>query len=81
MQRTQIYLASDQATWLDERARADGTTRSALIRDAIERYLDGGPAMLDWAIFARRWRGRPTFATSRCSSGWRPPTRAERPLR
>jgi predicted transcriptional regulator len=39
MQRTQIYLSSEQAARLAQRARASGTTKSTLIREAIEEYL------------------------------------------
>ena len=39
MRRTQIYLSSEQAARLAQRARAAGTTRSTLIREAIEEYL------------------------------------------
>jgi len=39
MRRTQIYLSSDQAASLARRARAAGTTKSNLIREAIEEYL------------------------------------------
>jgi predicted DNA-binding protein len=39
MRRTQIYLSSEQATRLSQRARAAGSTRSTLIREAIEEYL------------------------------------------
>jgi predicted DNA-binding protein len=39
MRRTQIYLSSDQAASLARRARAAGTTKSNLIREAIEDYL------------------------------------------
>jgi predicted transcriptional regulator len=39
MRRTQIYLSSDQAASLARRARAAGTTKSNLIRKAIEDYL------------------------------------------
>jgi predicted transcriptional regulator len=39
MERTQIYLSPHQTAELDRRARARGTTRSALIREAVERYL------------------------------------------
>ena len=40
VRRTQIYLDEGAAGRLDERARARGATRSELIRDAIDRYLD-----------------------------------------
>jgi predicted transcriptional regulator len=39
MRRTQIYLSSDQAARLARRARAAGTTKSMLIREAIDEYL------------------------------------------
>ena len=39
MKRTQIYLEADQDRRLAGRARAAGTTKSTLIREAIESYL------------------------------------------
>jgi len=39
MRRTQIYLDDDQDRRLAARARADGTTKSALIRAAIDQFL------------------------------------------
>jgi hypothetical protein len=39
MRRTQIYLSSDQAASLARRARAAGTTKSNLIREAVQDYL------------------------------------------
>lgn len=36
VERTQIYLSKEQATALDREARRTGTTRSHLIRQAIE---------------------------------------------
>ncbi len=39
MRRTQIYLGEDQDAMLDARARATGTTKSALVRDAIDAFL------------------------------------------
>jgi predicted DNA-binding protein len=39
MKRTQIYLEADQDRRLATRARADGTTKSTVIREAIETYL------------------------------------------
>ena len=39
MERTQIYLSEGQTRELDRRARARGTTRSQLIREALEQYL------------------------------------------
>ena len=43
VERTQIYLSKAQAAALDREARRSGTTRSHLIREAIEaRYGSGG---------------------------------------
>lgn len=39
VRRTQIYLDNAQDALLDDRARATGTTKSALIRDAIDAFL------------------------------------------
>ena len=39
MKRTQIYLAADQDGRLARRAIGSGTTKSMLIREAIEAYL------------------------------------------
>ena len=40
VERTQIYLSREQATALDREAKRRGTTRSHLIREAIDRtYL------------------------------------------
>jgi len=41
VRRTQIYLDQEQDDRLARRAEAEGTTRSALIRRAIDRYLHG----------------------------------------
>lgn len=64
MQRTQIYLAADEAAALDQEARRSGHTRSHLIREAIRaKYLpsdrtdDEFFAVLDAAFGA--WRDRP----------------------
>lgn len=39
MRRTQIYLGEDQHKLLDARARTTGTTKSALVRSAIDAFL------------------------------------------
>lgn len=39
MKRTQIYLEDDQDRQVQARARADGTTKSAVIRAAIDQFL------------------------------------------
>jgi hypothetical protein len=41
MRRTQIYLDESQVDRLAERAAAQGTTRSDLIREAVDAYLAG----------------------------------------
>lgn len=43
MRRTQIYIDDDQDRRLARRARASGKTKSALIREAIERFLGNRP--------------------------------------
>lgn len=39
MRRTQIYIGDDQEHALAQRARAEGRTKSDLIRQAIDSYL------------------------------------------
>lgn len=39
MNRTQIYLDDEQTARLDERAAAEGTSRSGVIRQAVDKYL------------------------------------------
>jgi metal-responsive CopG/Arc/MetJ family transcriptional regulator len=39
MDRTQIYLTDAQTRELDRRAKQRGTTRSHLIREAVDEYL------------------------------------------
>lgn len=40
VRRTQIYLGEDQDRRLEERAASLATTKSAVIRDAIDAFLD-----------------------------------------
>ena len=54
MRRTQIYLNEDQASRLDERAQAQGTTRSRVIRIAIDEYLTQDER--DAAAWQARWK-------------------------
>lgn len=42
VRRTQIYLDESQDAELVRRAAAEGLTKSALIRRAVDAYLDGG---------------------------------------
>lgn len=39
MHRTQIYLEDEQTVRLDQRAAAEGATRSMVIRRAVDEYL------------------------------------------
>lgn len=39
MHRTNIYLTEEQEKLLDERAAREGTTRSAVIREMIDRHI------------------------------------------
>lgn len=62
MERTQIYLDEQQTAELDRRARKRGTTRSHLIREALEQYLAPAwdPAAFTSALhdFAGIWADR-----------------------
>lgn len=49
MKRTQIYLDDGQDARLEKRARASGRTKSALIREAINRFLAHEPVQDDFA--------------------------------
>jgi predicted transcriptional regulator len=90
VERTQIYLSREQAAALDREARRRGTTRSHLIREAIEeayvvdpdrqRVLDGLRAS------AGAWKGRTEGGEAyveglrtgeRLSGIWGPETTAE----
>jgi len=52
--RTQIYLDEEQTAKLDERAAAEGTTRSSLIRRAIDAYL--AQELQDAATWQEQWQ-------------------------
>lgn len=73
VRRTQIYLGEQQAEQLDERASTRGATRSALIMEAIDSYLDADehePARLArfrYAVEATAG-SRPTFRPVRHTS-------------
>ena len=41
--RTQIYLTAEQRRRLDERGRREGRPLAALIREAVDRYLESTP--------------------------------------
>ena len=54
MHRTQIYLDEKQTTRLDERAAAEGTSRSTVIRRAVDDYL--AKEDQDSAAWQGQWR-------------------------
>lgn len=54
MNRTQIYLDDDQTARLDERAAAEGTSRSGVIRRAVAVYL--AQEERDAAAWQAQWK-------------------------
>jgi len=54
MNRTQIYLDDEQTARLDERAAAEGTSRSMLIRRAVDVYLSHEEQ--DAALWKEQWQ-------------------------
>lgn len=54
MNRTQIYLDDDQTARLDERAAAEGTSRSMVIRRAVDVYLSQEEQ--DAAAWQAQWK-------------------------
>ncbi len=54
MRRTQIYLDDEQTARLDERAAAEGATRSTLIRRAVDEYLTQEER--DTTAWQARWK-------------------------
>lgn len=54
MNRTQIYLDESQTARLDERASAEGTSRSTVIRRAVDAYLTQEDR--DAAAWQEQWR-------------------------
>lgn len=54
MNRTQIYLDNEQTARLDERAAAEGTSRSMLIRRAVDIYLSREEQ--DAVLWREQWR-------------------------
>jgi predicted transcriptional regulator len=52
--RTQIYLDDDQTARLDERAAAEGTSRSMMIRRAVDVYLSQEER--DAAAWQAQWK-------------------------
>lgn len=54
MNRTQIYLDEEQTARLDERAAEEGTSRSTVIRRAVDAYLEHEDR--DAAAWRAQWR-------------------------
>lgn len=54
MNRTQIYLDEDQTARLDQRAAAEGASRSGVIRRAVDAYLSQGER--DAAAWQAQWK-------------------------
>ena len=54
MHRTQIYLDDDQTARLDRRAGQEGTSRSMVIRRAVDAYLSQEER--DVAAWQAQWR-------------------------
>ncbi|HET7590159.1 MAG TPA: CopG family transcriptional regulator [Solirubrobacterales bacterium] len=54
MNRTQIYLDDEQTARLDKRAAAEGTSRSMLIRRAVDVYLSQEEQ--DAVLWKEQWR-------------------------
>lgn len=54
MNRTQIYLDETQTARLDERAAAEGTSRSTVIRRAVDAYLTQDDR--DAAAWRAQWK-------------------------
>jgi metal-responsive CopG/Arc/MetJ family transcriptional regulator len=52
--RTQIYLDETQTARLDERAAAEGTTRSTVIRRAVDVYL--AEEERDATVWREQWK-------------------------
>lgn len=64
MRRTQIYLDEAQHERLGKRARASGTTKSDLIREAVDAYL-AGPATEKTELAAFRAAVRASAGSAR----------------
>jgi predicted transcriptional regulator len=54
MNRTQIYLDEEQTARLDRRAAAEGTSRSMVIRQAVDVYLSAADG--DAVAWQSRWK-------------------------
>jgi predicted transcriptional regulator len=52
VERTQIYLSAEQQRQLERRALASGRTKSDLIREALNMYLQQEPSAEEWR---RQW--------------------------
>ena len=45
--RTQVYFTEEQRRRLDERGQREGRTLAALVRDAVDQFLDSAPDARD----------------------------------
>jgi hypothetical protein len=50
MHRTNVYLTAEEEAALDARARAEGVTRSKVLRDIVDQALGLGGAQDDEAV-------------------------------
>ncbi len=66
MRKTMVYLEEEQFRELKQRARREGRSMAALIREAVRRYLqqDGGRASPDYFAFVGIAAGPRGEATS-----------------
>jgi len=69
MRRTQIYLGDHHDRLLEERAGSLGTTKSAVIRDAIDAFLLRDESQLSGIRRLRAAVGEATGAASHLPSG------------
>jgi predicted DNA-binding protein len=73
MVRTQIYLAEQQQRALRALAQRTGRTQSELIREAVDRYIEG-TEKVDRRVLLRQargmWRGRTDLPGS-ANRNWR----------
>jgi hypothetical protein len=59
--RTQVYLTKEQRRRLDERRRREGKTLAAVIRDAIDTYIDGPDPVALKALLDATFGASPSF--------------------
>ena len=80
--RTQVYLTAEQRRKIDARIKRGGTTMAAIIRDALDAYLDRPSPAEVQAIFDRAFGSMPHLKVpSRDEWDARPAPRHRRPRR